>query len=154
VTPCHLLTKGRKALQAAAQNLGRAEGLLVEVKSRGAALHFRHTPERATGAQGIAEALAAAFPAFTVQPAKMAFELKPRGATKDVALATVMAQAPFAGRRPVYLGDDLTDEPAMAWAQAQGGIGVKVGPGESCARHRLCDPETVLHWLAARAGAR
>lgn len=123
------------------------KGLLAEIKTRGGALHFRETPHREADARRAAETLAACHPGFVVQPAKMAYELKPEGAAKDAAVAGLMAAPPFAGRRPVYLGDDATDEAALDWVQARGGLGVKVGDGESVARHRLSGPEAVLDWL-------
>jgi trehalose 6-phosphate phosphatase len=138
---------GLLELQAEVRRIAEAEGLLPEIKSGGAALHFRQVPEREAMARGFAEALAAAFPAFVVQPAKMAFELKPKGAAKDRALAEVMRETPFAGRRPVYLGDDATDEPALSWVLADGGVAVKVGEGASVAPHRLDGPGEVLDWL-------
>lgn len=141
------LPDGLFELHAEVRRLAAVEGLLPEIKTRGAALHYRLTPEREAVARGLAEALAAAFPAFTIQPAKMAFELKPRGAAKDVAVAEAMAAAPFAERRPVYLGDDATDEPALAWTAAQGGLAIKVGRGDSAAPHRLADPAAVFDWL-------
>lgn len=144
--------EGLAALQEEARRIAAGAGLLAEIKSRGAALHFRLAPEREGSAREAAEALAAAFPAFAVQPAKMAFELKPKGASKDLALAEAMAAAPFRGRRPVYLGDDATDEPALAWTAAQGGLAVKVGEGASVAPHRLLGPSAVADWLAQALG--
>ena len=121
--------------------------LLVEPKPHGVALHYRAAPELERWVQDEMAALADDFPMLALQPAKMAVELRPAGAGKDQALRRLMAQAPFAGRRPVFAGDDTTDEAAIVAAQAQGGIGIKVGPGDSAARHRLRDPAAVLRWL-------
>ena len=52
------------------------------------------------------------------------------------------------------LGDDTTDEDAIAAAQDLGGLGVKVGPGPSAARLRAPDPAAVRAWLPARRRAR
>lgn len=150
--PSAPLPEGLADLQAAARLLAEAEGLHLEIKTRGVALHYRQVPERSAQAEGVAQALAAAFPAFAVQPAKMAFELKPRGVSKDAALAALMDQAPFAGRRPVYLGDDATDEPAIRWCADRGGYGIKVGTGDSAARCRLDGPQAVLNWLGRAGG--
>jgi len=135
------------ALHDAARRAAAAAGLVLEVKAQGAAFHFRDRPERAAAAAAQAEALAAAFPGFAVQPAKMACEVKPAGARKDLAVARLLGAPPFAGRRPVYAGDDATDEPAMAWVDANGGVAVKVGPGPSAAPFRLDGPAAVLAWL-------
>ena len=71
----------------------------------------------------------------------------PAGSGKDGALDRLLAMAPFAGRVPIYAGDDLTDEVAMARAQALGGQGIKIGAGETVARHRLPDPAALARWL-------
>ena len=80
----------------------------------------------------------------------MVVEVKPAAAHKGAALRALAARPPFAGRRPVMLGDDTTDEDAIAAAEALGGIGVKVGPGASAATLRAPDPAAVRAWLAAR----
>jgi trehalose 6-phosphate phosphatase len=59
----------------------------------------------------------------------------------------LLAQPPFAGRPPVFVGDDATDEDGIRAAQAAGGFGVRVGPGRSAARYRLADPDAVGAWL-------
>ena len=84
---------------------------------------------------------------MALQPAKMAVELRPEGSGKDGALARLMEMPPFEGRVPVYAGDDLTDEVAMAEAQARGGFGIKIGEGDTQARHRLPDPAALADWL-------
>lgn len=140
---------GVAELHARLHDIADRNGLLAEIKTAGGALHFRHAPERDETARALAAGLVAEFPGFVVQPAKMAYEVKPRDATKAAALADLAAAPPFGGRRPIYLGDDATDEPAMEWAQARGGTGVKVGEGESVALCRLSGPAAVLAWLSA-----
>lgn len=135
------------ALHEAARRAGAAERLLVELKAQGAAFHFRGRPALGATAAARAAALAAAFPGFAVQPAKMAYEVKPADARKDRAVARLLDMPPFAGRRPVYVGDDATDEPALAWVDGRGGVAVKVGPGRSAAPFRLEGPAAVLAWL-------
>jgi trehalose 6-phosphate phosphatase len=59
-----------------------------------------------------------------------------------------MQEAPFAGRTPVFVGDDVTDEDAFEVVNAMNGISVKVGPAETTlARHRLGNVSEVLRWL-------
>lgn len=142
---------GLDQLHRATAAFAAQHGLLAEAKPHGVALHFRAKPQ--------AEPLALAFireagarHGLAVQPAKMAYELRPAHARKDGALARLMDLPAFRGRRPVYLGDDTTDEPALAWAEARGGYGIKIGPGETQARHRLAGPEQVLAWLAGAPG--
>ena len=66
------------------------------------------------------------------------------GADKGKAVAEIMAREPFAGRRPVFIGDDVTDEDAIAAAQAVGGIGLRVPEA-------FGDAAGVRAWLARAA---
>lgn len=137
------------ALHGLVAEFAHRHDLLAEAKPHGAAIHFRARPEAGTMARAFAEGLLTRFPGLALQPAKMAWELRPAGATKDRAVAQLAGAEPFAGRRPFYLGDDTTDEPAIDWVQRAGGCGIKVGPGDSAAAHRLRDPGAVIDWLAA-----
>jgi trehalose 6-phosphate phosphatase len=78
---------------------------------------------------------------------KFVFEVKPTGVHKGIAIEAFMSEAPFAGRMPVFLGDDTTDETGFAVVQPRGGIAVKVGSGPSLALHRLESPRDVYEWL-------
>lgn len=132
---------------AAARAVATHPAILVEGKPHGVALHYRADPSLRLVVEEVMQQLADAHPGMVLQPAKMAVELRPGGTGKDRALDRLMAMEPFAGRVPVYAGDDLTDEVAMARAQALGGHGVKVGEGETVAQARLADPAAVARWL-------
>jgi trehalose 6-phosphate phosphatase len=136
--------------QAAEWLAARHDGLLVERKPSALALHYRARPElEELCAQTL---LAAARPhqdAWTVLLGKCVVELKPQRASKGEAVRDFLALPPFAGRVPVFVGDDATDEEGFAAVQAAGGCGVKVGPGPSGARCRLDDPAAVRDWLRA-----
>jgi trehalose 6-phosphate phosphatase len=124
-------------------------GMSVERKPAGVALHYRMAPEREAEAVALADALAART-GLAVQRGKMVVELRPPGTDKGVALSAMMAEPPFAGARPVFVGDDVTDEDAFAAAAALGGFGVLVGaPRESAALFRLPDVDAVHAWLEA-----
>jgi trehalose 6-phosphate phosphatase len=58
-----------------------------------------------------------------------------------------MRESPFAGRRPVFVGDDVTDEDGFRYVEAQGGYAVKVGPERMHGRAWLPDPAAVRDWL-------
>jgi trehalose 6-phosphate phosphatase len=80
----------------------------------------------------------------------MVAELRTPGPDKGEALAAFMAEAPFAGARPIMIGDDLTDEDAFAVAVALGGEAILIGqPRRSRSRWRLEDPDALLAWLEA-----
>lgn len=128
-------------------------GVRIELKGPVAALHYRAAPEAEAACRDAARRAAAAAPGLVVQAGKMVIEVKPAAAHKGRALRRMAAHAPFAGRRPVMIGDDTTDEDAIVAAQDLGGIGVKVGPGHSAARLRASNPAAVRRWLAREAGA-
>ena len=126
-------------------------GLLVEDKPAGVALHYRLAPERAGEADAFLEALAGRS-GLAFQRGKMVAELRPLGSDKGSAVKRLMAEPPFAGARPVFVGDDLTDEDAFRAAAALGGDGVLVGPERpSAARWRLDGVAAVTAWLEAAA---
>lgn len=127
------------------------DGLLVEDKPAGIALHYRLAPERAEEADAFLEALAERT-GFIVQRGKMVAELRPEGFGKGGALRRLMGEPPFTGARPVFVGDDLTDEDAFRAAAALGGDGVLVGADRpSAARWRLDGVTEVTDWLEAAA---
>src|SRR3546814_13671905 len=82
-----------------------------------------------------------------LQPGKMVFELRPHGIDKGTALRAFMRDAPFAGRLPIMVGDDLTDEAAFIAARQMGGYGIKIGAGPSTALWRLDNPRILACWL-------
>jgi trehalose 6-phosphate phosphatase len=77
----------------------------------------------------------------------MVSEIGPSGKDKGVAIAEFMRESPFAGRLPVFVGDDATDEDGFAMVDAFNGFSVKVGPGPSLARWRASGTERVRQWL-------
>lgn len=126
-------------------------GLLVEDKPAGVALHYRLAPELERSVAEFVEDLARRS-GLALQRGKMVAELRPHGADKGAALRRLMAEPPFAGARPVFVGDDLTDEHGFEAAAALGGEGVLVGPARtSAARWRLDDVAGVTAWLEAAA---
>ena len=128
-------------------------GVRLEVKGPVLAIHYRAAPEEGPACLAAAQAAARAVPGYVAQAGKMVVEVKPAEAHKGTALRRLMSAPPFAGRRAVMLGDDTTDEDAMAAAAALGGTAVKIGPGDSVASRRAPDPESVRAWLAREAKA-
>ena len=123
-------------------------GLLFEDKGISMALHYRHAPQmQHTLARAMRNITASLGDEFVLQEGKFVFELKPSGRDKGTAIVEFIREAPFAGRLPVFVGDDLTDEHGFEAVNALGGHSVKVGPGESHARWRLADTAAVLAWL-------
>ncbi|MBM2576020.1 trehalose-phosphatase [Jannaschia sp. Os4] len=125
---------------------------LVEPKPSGVVLHYRQAEELGGVALKFMEALACAADGFKLQPALMAYELKPDCVGKDVALKRLLARPDLMDTVPIYAGDDLTDEPALDLVQGRGGAAIKVGAAETVANHRLGGPDDLLDlledWLA------
>ncbi len=85
---------------------------------------------------------------WSVQHGNMVVELRPHGATKGDALRALMREPDFSGARPVFVGDDLTDEHGFEAAAQLGGAGILVGPARAtAARYRLDSVAAVSQWL-------
>ncbi|MCW2388973.1 trehalose 6-phosphate phosphatase [Sphingobium sp. B11D3B] len=126
---------------------GRHEGVIVEDKSYGVALHFRMAPQIEAEATALATRLADDL-GLHYQPGKMMTELRMPGGDKGKAVRTLMSRAPMAGTSPWFLGDDETDEAAFLAAQALGGVGVIVGDRRpTAAQYKLANPRAVHAWL-------
>jgi trehalose 6-phosphate phosphatase len=122
-------------------------GLIVEDKGQSVTLHYRLAPEFASAARVEAERVAAQT-GLTLQPGRMVMELRAPGPGKGDSVRAFMGEAPFAGARPIFMGDDLTDEDGFQAATALGGFGVLVGSARpTAARYRLAGVEQALAWL-------
>ncbi|WP_119155528.1 trehalose-phosphatase [Caldimonas tepidiphila] len=122
-------------------------GLLVEAKPGAVALHYRGAPQLEALCLAAMREITQATPELNLLHGKMVLEAKPSHANKGAAIAAFLQEPPFAGRRPVFAGDDVTDEAGFATVQACGGTTIKVGPGESIAAQRLDGPQALRDWL-------
>ena len=131
-----------------AEKLARAfPGALLERKARGFALHYRLAPEAGPVFQAALAKLVDTAAGFQLLAGLMLYEVRPAGVDKGVAVATLMRQAPYAGRMSVFIGDDVTDEDGIREARKQGGAGYRVD-------HVFGDPDGVRSWLRRSAAAR
>ncbi|MFT4046872.1 MAG: trehalose-phosphatase [Solimonas sp.] len=126
--------------------------LLLEVKGATVALHYRAAPERADECRRAVAEIAGRHGLATLA-GKMVVEMRPRGLHKGLAVEALLGRPLFNGRRPVFVGDDTTDEDGFTAAAARGGFGIKVGDGETGAQYRLDDVDAVHRWLADSADA-
>ncbi len=134
-------------LDAANELAGAHAGLLVERKHAAIALHYRMAPELEDICRQTMLRVIDGQPQFELLHGKFVFEVKPAGVNKGGAIDAFLREAPFAGRVPVFAGDDTTDEHGFAVVQPRGGIAIKVGSGPSLAEHRLESPRAVYEWL-------
>ena len=133
--------------------VARHPGLLLETKSAGVALHYRNAPHlQALCLEAMQDAVRQ-MPGMELLQGKCVLEAKPAGPSKGRAIADFMRLPPFAGRAPLFIGDDVTDESGFAAVQALGGLGVKVGTDASVAHARLTTPACVRAWLRDAAAA-
>ncbi|CAN7494508.1 trehalose-phosphatase [Phenylobacterium sp. LjRoot219] len=146
-TPCHpALETVREQCREFAR---RDPGLIVEDKGLSVTLHYRLAPAHGHAARRWAEEMAATT-GLVLQHGDMVEELRTPGPNKGDSVAEFLELPPFAGARPVFLGDDATDEHGFEAVQAHGGVGILIGPGRpTAARRRLLGVEEALAWLEA-----
>jgi trehalose 6-phosphate phosphatase len=152
----HLLnTHPLDEVEAAARALAkRHPALLVECKRGSVALHYRQAPDLEDLCLRAMKEAVDASPGLTLLHGKMVVEAKPGGASKGRAIEAFLQEPPFAGRLPVFVGDDVTDEVGFSTVQRLGGMGIKVGTGPTVAWQRLADPGTLRQQLEAVTAAR
>ena len=103
-------------------------GTLFEDKERTIAVHFRTAPHFAEALRDAVIDIAKPLGTnYHIQGGKMMYEIKPRGFSKATAIQAFMKEPPFRGRRPVFIGDDLTDRDGFSMAEEHGGLSIAVG---------------------------
>ncbi len=127
----------------------RHPGLLLEDKAFSLALHYRLLPAMEAQVQRFLSAtIAEDHPSLELTRGKMVFEVKPQGVNKGTAIQGFMAEAPFRGRRPIFVGDDATDEDGFLVVNQMQGITVRVGSKKASeAEHNLPNEAAVHAWL-------
>jgi trehalose 6-phosphate phosphatase len=125
------------------------EGVLLEDKGFALAVHFRLAPQFAAVVRETTENIVGRLgPSYVLQAGKCVYEIRPSATTKGTAVRTFMEQAPFAGRQPIYIGDDVTDEDAFEAVNALGGMSVRVGSAAlTRASYRLPSIADVHRWI-------
>ena len=143
--PADVLARASKQI---ADFAARHAGLVFEHKGYSMALHYRLAPRLAGAAHAVVrEAARTVGSGVEVQAGKMVAELKLAGHDKGRSIEAFMKEKPFAGRVPVFLGDDLTDEDGFRVVQRLGGLAIKIGSGPTVAPWRLLNPAAARAWL-------
>jgi trehalose 6-phosphate phosphatase len=127
----------------------RFAGVRLEDKQQAIALHCRQSPAQLQQVHEAAVKLAATLPGYELQAGHRVLEFKPGGMDKGRAVRELLQHDPFAGRLPVYLGDDLTDEHAFDAVNRAHGLSIRVGDRQpSAARFTLPGTTATVAWLA------
>jgi trehalose 6-phosphate phosphatase len=129
-------------------------GLIIEDKGCSVSIHWRLAPQLADFARERAEAMAEALgPDYRIQFGKAVAEILPAASGKGRVIEHFLGAAPFRGRRPIFVGDDLTDENGFRTVNARGGLSVRVGPGETIAQARIGTPAALREILQVWAAS-
>jgi trehalose 6-phosphate phosphatase len=129
---------------------GQYPGILIEDKGPSIAVHYRLAPQHRQLLENvIRDCMDKITRDFHLQSGKMVFEIKPKGKDKGTAIAEFIEEKPFLHRKPVFIGDDITDEDGFMVINQIGGYSIKVGEGPTLARWRLDDSHAVQYWLAS-----
>jgi trehalose 6-phosphate phosphatase len=139
-------------LQAVRDIARLSPGILLEEKGAGVAVHYRQAPELRSAIELELERIAGRWDDFALRSGRRVLDLIPKAHSKGTGLGALMRLSAFRGRRPVMIGDDLGDEPAMREALRLGGIALRVA-GEHFSRDRADFDRAagVRSWLSALA---
>ena len=123
-------------------------GVVIEDKTSSISMHYRQASHyRLPLETVISNCMRQIGDNFHLITGKMVFEIKPRGKDKGTAINEFMLEPPFKGRKPVFIGDDVTDEDGFMIVNKLGGYTIKVGVGYTSAKWRLIDARAVSEWL-------
>ena len=142
----------RPAIKELSSALAGQAGVVIEDKGATVAVHWRLAPQLEAVVLGLVDkALKDLGAGFRLQMGKSVAEIAPQAADKGRAIEALLAGPPYHGRRPVFIGDDLTDEEGFAAVERLGGVAVRVGPERGIAHYRVPDPEAVRTCLKSWA---
>ena len=125
-------------------------GILLEDKGYSLALHYRLTPHAEQASYDAVSAIRADLPNAPIEvlPGKFVCEIKHSGFTKATGVIELMNHAPFNGKRPVFLGDDVTDETVFAIMPGMKGLAFSVGRHAQGVDGHFGEPNDVRLWLS------
>jgi trehalose 6-phosphate phosphatase len=138
------LDSARAALRSA---VGAVPGLRLEDKGFALAMHFRGARQQAARVAELVDSILPMLePDFERLDGDCVIEIKPSTHNKGSAVMGYMREAPFSGRLPVFVGDDVTDADAFAAVRRLGGTSIAVGE-RVVGQHHLADPAAVRRWI-------
>lgn len=137
----------REVLNELGDRLGTEKGILVEPKPGAVAIHYRARPDLEARCHEVLNAIVDGNTGLRLQHGKMVAEILSGSINKGAAISAFLSEAPFAGRTPIFVGDDVTDESGFATVNDFGGISIKIGAGETVARYRIETRAQFHDWL-------
>jgi trehalose 6-phosphate phosphatase len=125
-------------------------GILLEDKGYSLALHYRLAPHAENAIYEAVSLIRADLPNAPIEvlPGKCVCEIKQAGFDKASGVRELMSRAPFSGRRPIFIGDDVTDESVFATMPELGGVAFSVGRRAPGVAGHFDKPRDVRAWLA------
>ena len=124
-------------------------GIIIEDKGYSVAIHYRLAPD--AGGEVMKHIVAICrserCAALEILPGKFVIEVKPSGYSKGSGLVEMMTVPPFTGRKPIFIGDDITDHAAFAALPEFGGTGISVGGMQPGASFNFDGPQDVRLWI-------
>lgn len=139
----------KKLRQRLAEIAKKGDGIIIEDKGYSVALHYRLAPDKQRAIEDAVNAISASLPPGTLEvlAGKSVIEVKKVGFNKGTAIRDLMAHPPFAGRRPIFIGDDKTDDTAFAVVPEFDGVAISVGRMVPGVAERFEAPTDVRRWL-------
>src|SRR6478752_2376896 len=125
-------------------------GILLEDKGYSLALHYRLAPHAEKAIYAAVSLIRADLPNAPIEvlPGKCVCEIKHSGFNKATGVLELMTHEPFRGRRPIFIGDDVTDEAVFGIMPDLGGLAFSVGRRAKGVADHFDEPRDVRNWLA------
>jgi trehalose 6-phosphate phosphatase len=125
-------------------------GILLEDKGYSLALHYRLAPHAEQAIYAAVSLIRADLPNAPIEilSGKCVCEIKHAGFSKATGVLELMTHGPFRGRRPIFIGDDVTDETVFAIMPNLGGRAFSVGRRAKGVNGHFDEPRDVREWLA------
>jgi len=125
-------------------------GILLEDKGYSLALHYRLAPHAEKAIYEAVSLIRADLPNAPIEvlPGKCVCEIKHSGFTKASGVLELMTREPFKGRRPLFIGDDVTDETVFAIMPDFDGLAFSVGRRAKGVAGHFDAPSDVREFLA------
>jgi trehalose 6-phosphate phosphatase len=122
-------------------------GVVIERKTGAVGIHFRLRPDFEKKCYALARKIIRGQPDLHMIKGKMVCEIRLHGNDKGAVIASFLEERPFKGRRPIFAGDDATDEPGFVAVNARDGFSIKIGDGPTAAKYRAANIVELSRWL-------